>query len=180
MADITLINLNMLYVKFLDGSIVRQTHIPPGIVALLAALEKNGIGVDFRDYQLTDEQDLFATETFLDFINNSCKIIGISCMANLLPFVLHALPAVKKKFPDSIIVLGGVGSAGVEHDILDRFREVDIIHRGEGDVSAPLLMRALLDFTSLDAVPSISYRKNGSILHNPAASRPAACSSWPE
>ncbi len=171
MADITLINLNMLYVKFLDGSIVRQTHIPPGIVALVAALEKSGISVDFRDYQLVDKEDLFDAGTFLDFIDNPCRIIGISCMANLLPFVLHVLPAVKQKFPRSIIVLGGVGSAGVENEILKRFTEVDIIHRGEGDVSAPLLIRALLDHAPLDMVPSISYRKNGFVQHNPNTPR---------
>lgn len=161
----------MLYVKFLDGQIMRQNHIPPGIINLISAFENKGITVDFRDYQLVESEEIFNINSLLDFLDNPSRIIGLSCMANLLPFVLLAVPHIKKRFPDRTLILGGVGTAGVEQEILERFRDIDIIHRGEGDISAPMLIHAILQNKSLENIPSISYHTRNGIKHNDKAPR---------
>jgi len=50
--------------------------------------------------------------------------------------------------------------------VLRRFPWVDVIARGEGEVTGPELMQAL-NGGELAAVQGISYRKNGSVAHNP-------------
>jgi len=168
-ADLTLVNLNMLFMRY-GEQVERERHVPLGCLYLTAALERAGFTVDFRDYQLSDSDDPFDVEAFLSFVADPAPVIGLSCMANLLPFTLLAARAIKDRYPDRKIVLGGVGTKAVEDKILNRFPWIDVIARGEGEHTGPELMRAL-DGGDLSAVRGISYRKNGSIAHNPDRSR---------
>src|SRR5512144_1235107 len=106
-ADLTLINLNMLFMRY-GEQIERERHVPLGCLYLTRALEAAGFTVDFRDYQLCDSYDPFDLETFLAFVAHPAPVIGLSCMANLLPFTLLAAEALKARYPDRKIVLGGV------------------------------------------------------------------------
>jgi radical SAM superfamily enzyme YgiQ (UPF0313 family) len=164
-ADLTLVNLNMLFMRY-GEQIERERHVPLGCLYLTAALERAGFTVDFRDYQLNDFGDPFDVEAFLSFVADPAPVIGLSCMANLLPFTLLAAKALKERYPDRKIVLGGVGTKSVEDKVLNRFPWIDVIARGEGEQTGPELMRAL-DGGDLAVVQGISYRKDGSIAHNP-------------
>lgn len=179
MADITLINLNMLYIKFPDGRVSRQNHLALGPLYLVSALEAAGIEVDFRDYQMQEGDEIFSPEQLIAFLNNPAQIIGLSCMANLIPFVLYAIPFIKQAFPDRKIILGGVGTAFIEQAILMRIPEVDIIHRGEGEKNVPVLIDILKNNKSLSNAPGIFYRKNGNIAHNPPLKRIAELDNLP-
>lgn len=164
-ADLTLVNLNMLFMRY-GEQIERERHVPLGCLYLTRALEHAGFTVDFRDYQLGESDDPFEVETFLSFVRNPAPVIGLSCMANLLPFTLLAARALQDAYPDRKIVLGGVGTKAVEDKILRRFPWIDAIARGEGEETGPELMRAL-NGGHLAAVQGVSYRKNGAIVHNP-------------
>ena len=170
-ADLTLVNLNMLYVRYADGRTEREKHLPLGPLYLTAALENAGFTVDFRDYQTHACADPFRPETIAAFLADSARVLGVSCMANLLPFTLLALQDFKRAHPDTTVVLGGVGSKSVERLILERCPWLDVIARGEGEVSGPLLLRALKGRTPLDAVPGISFRRDGCYIETPRAPR---------
>ena len=165
MADITLVNLNMLYIRYGEQT-DRELHVPLGPLYLTRALEDAGFEVDFRDYQLCEAEDPFDMETFLEFLDEPAPVVGVSCMANLLPFTMLALKALRKKYPDRVLVLGGVGSKSVEDKILKRFDWIDIICRGEAEKTGPELLRALKIKSGLSKVKGISFRHNGSVLHN--------------
>jgi len=167
--DLTLINLNMLFMRY-GEEVEREPHVPLGCLYLTRALEQAGYTVDFRDYQVCDTEDPFDMASFLDFVSDPASVIGLSCMANLLPFTLLAAAALKERYPDRTIVLGGVGSKSVEDSILTRFPAIDVICRGEGELTGPELLRGLRDGV-LDPVAGISYRANGSIRHNPNRER---------
>jgi len=168
--DITLVNLNMLFMRY-GEDIERELHVPLGCLYLTRALENAGFDVDFRDYQLCPSDDPFSMDVFLDFLDNPADIIGLSCMANLLPFTLLAAESLKNKYPHKTIVLGGVGSKSVENKILTRFPWIDIICRGEGEITGPELIGALKNGKPLSSVKGISYRDNGAIHHNPDQKR---------
>jgi anaerobic magnesium-protoporphyrin IX monomethyl ester cyclase len=165
MADITLVNLNMLYIRYGEQT-DRELHVPLGPLYLTRALEDAGFEVDFRDYQLCEAEDPFDMETFLEFLEEPAPVVGLSCMANLLPFTMLALKALRKKYPDRVLVLGGVGSKSVEDKIMKRFDWIDIICRGEAEKTGPELLRALKKKSCLSKVKGISFRRNGSVLHN--------------
>ena len=168
-ADITLINLNLLYVRY-GETVDRERHVPLGCLYLTRALEEAGYTVDFRDYQCHETDDPFDLETFLGFARDPAPVIGLSCMANLLPFTILASRALKERYPDRTIVLGGVGATAVEEPILQRFSWIDVIVRGEGEVTTPALLRALAR-GDLAAVDGISYRVNGRVHHTPRRAR---------
>ena len=166
MADITLVNLNMLFMRY-GEEIERELHVPLGPLYLTRALEDAGFEVDFRDYQACPSDDPFDLGVFLDFVKDPAPVIGLSCMANLLPFSILAFEALRERYPDRTLVLGGVGSKSVEDAILSRFPSVDIICRGEAERTGPELLGALRDGRDLAAVAGISYRENGTVRHNP-------------
>jgi radical SAM superfamily enzyme YgiQ (UPF0313 family) len=97
--------------------------------------------------------------------------------ANLLPFTLQATAALRERFPDRTLILGGVGSKAVEDKILRRFPAVDIICRGEAEQTGPELLRALKsrkgrsDTAALRDIAGISYRDGNEIRHNPNRAR---------
>jgi len=141
-ADITLVNLNMLFMRY-GEEIERELHVPLGPLYLTRALEDAGFAVDFRDYQIVDSDEPFDMSVFLDFVKDPAPVIGLSCMANLLPFSILAIRALREKYPDRTLILGGVGSKAVEEKILNRFPWIDIICRGEGERTVPELMQEI-------------------------------------
>ncbi len=165
MADITLVNLNMLFIRYGEEA-ERELHVPLGPLYLTRALEDAGFEVDFRDYQVCGADDPFEMETFLDFLDDPAPVIGLSCMANLLPFSILALKALRKRFPDRKLVLGGVGAKAVEEQVLTRFPWIDVICRGEGELTGLALLRTLGNGGDLSDVEGISFRKDGEVCHN--------------
>lgn len=165
-ADLTLVNLNMLFMRY-GEEIERELHVPLGPLYLTRALEDAGFRVDFRDYQTFETDDPFDMDAFLSFLEDPAPIIGLSCMANLLPFSLEAMKALRQRYPDRRLVLGGVGSKSVEDKILKRFPWVDVIARGESELTGPELLGALRNAKDLSNIRGVSYRENGSIRHNP-------------
>jgi len=169
-ADITLVNLNMLFMRY-GEEIERELHVPLGPLYLTRALEDAGFAVDFRDYQIVDSDEPFDMSVFLDFVKDPAPVIGLSCMANLLPFSILAIRALREKYPDRTLILGGVGSKAVEEKILNRFPWIDIICRGEGERTVPELMQAILEHRDLSSVSGISFRFGSDIVHTPVRNR---------
>ncbi len=166
-ADITLVNMNLLYMN-VDGSIDSEVHPPLGLLYLTSVLERTGYTVDLVDYQLFAREnpavDLFDLDDFVACIGETADLVGFSCMANLLPFTILAAQRFKTRHPEKTILLGGVGPFGVERQVLENFPWIDIIFRGEAEVSLPQLLRTLAAGGGLDSVPGIFYRPaNGSI-----------------
>lgn len=170
-ADITLANFNMLFLRHAGGRTERERHLPLGPLYLTAALERAGFRVDFRDYQLHECADPFDPATVAAFLDGSARVLGVSCMANLLPFTLLALADFRRARPDATIVLGGVGAASVEREVLETCPWVDVVARGEGEIVGPRLLAALLDGTPLERVPGVSFRRGGRYVATPRPPR---------
>jgi radical SAM superfamily enzyme YgiQ (UPF0313 family) len=169
-ADLTLVNLNMLFMRY-GEEVERELHVPLGPLYLTRALEDAGFTVDFRDYQCVDSDTPFDMDVFLDFLRNPAPVIGLSCMANLLPFTLLAFRALREAYPDRKLVLGGVGSKAVEEKILNRFPWIDVICRSEAEHTGPKLLRVLRDGGDLASVDGISFLAGDRVVHTPDRKR---------
>ncbi|MDX9719293.1 MAG: radical SAM protein [Myxococcota bacterium] len=169
-ADITLVNLNMLLIRYVDA-MEREPHVTLGPLYLTAVLEEAGFRVDFRDYQMCNHEEPFYPESLVEFCADPAPVIGLSCMANLLPFTVLAAEALAKAYPDCTLVLGGVGPKSVEDKLLERFPWIDIVAHGEGERSIVALMKALRSGAALDEVPGIFFRQEGQFRCNPPAAR---------
>jgi radical SAM superfamily enzyme YgiQ (UPF0313 family) len=171
MDDITLVNMNMLYVRYYD-QVEREYHVPLGSLYLTRVMEDAGLKVDFRDYQMNAYDDPFCAESICDFLNGSANLVGVSVMANLLPFAIFALKELKARNPDKFVVLGGVGPASVERTILERFPWIDAVATGEGERMIVPLVAAHHRGTGYADVANLFWRgPDGGIVENAKAER---------
>jgi radical SAM superfamily enzyme YgiQ (UPF0313 family) len=170
MADITLVNLNMLYLRHMD-SVERELHVPLGPLYLTAVLERAGLEVDFRDYQRHQSDDLFSRQAIAEFCRDPAPVIGLSCMANLLPFTVVAAEELRHRYPDRLIVLGGVGAKSVELEVLRAFPWIDAIAHGECESTIVELVRAHRAGRSLEGIPGLALQNGGHPILSPPAER---------
>lgn len=166
MYDITIVNLNMLYIRYFD-TIDKELHVPLGPLYITSALEKAGFSVDFRDYQLADPEDPFDSKAMADFLSNPAPVLGVSSMTNLLPFTILAMKEFKERYPDVTVVLGGVGTKAIEKMLMEEFPWIDIIVRGEGEITSVELLRCLTSGGDLRKVPGITFRAGEEVIENP-------------
>jgi anaerobic magnesium-protoporphyrin IX monomethyl ester cyclase len=88
------------------------------------------------------------------------NLIGITCMTNTFGIVLKICKIAKRNSIPTI--LGGFHPTLVP-DIIDEFDCIDMICRGEGDIT----FRELLENKPKDQILGLSYKENGTIFHNP-------------
>lgn len=97
-------------------------------------------------------------------------LVGHSGSTSVHPTVCQLTAQIKRALPASTIIYGGVFPSYHWHDILRDTPSIDIIVRGEGEVTAPALIHALATTTPLETIPGIAFRQN----HLPYATPPAA------
>ncbi|MEI7598293.1 MAG: magnesium-protoporphyrin IX monomethyl ester anaerobic oxidative cyclase [Aestuariivirga sp.] len=97
-------------------------------------------------------------------------LIGHSGSTSAHPVVLEICAAVRAAWPDVTIAYGGVHPTYHWQSILREAPQIDIIVRGEGEVTAPALMAALAAGRPLVTVPGLAFRWAG----EPFATKPAA------
>jgi len=144
---------------------VSKPYIPIGPLIVLKELRKNGFEVEFKDYQLTKYNNID-----YQFVSENLKalesdIICIGVFANSLPIVLKAVNLFKKTKPKSKIILAGAGVSDVPDRIFE-ISDIDIIIRGEGEITTPELIKCLKKGKKLDQVRGITYRDGDNIIHN--------------
>lgn len=146
--------------------------IPPyGLLCLAAVLEQEGYSVDLRDYQIHECEDPWETKFFLKFLKNSSDLIGVTTYSFNLPFILKAFQQLKKEHPEKRIILGGIGVTGVAVDLIRAFPSVDIIVRGEGEITLLKLLSALEKETTLKDIRGLTYRNGKKIQVTPERER---------
>jgi radical SAM superfamily enzyme YgiQ (UPF0313 family) len=166
--------MNLLYLN-MRGQVDFEIHPPLGLLYLTSVLEQAGYVVDLIDHQTfhleRPEEDPFNLEGVVGSFGEVAEVVGLSCMANLLPFSLLVAELLKELYPQKTIVLGGVGPFGVEELILERFGWVDVVVRGEAEVTALELLEVLGNREPLDCVRGVSYRSNGTLFRTPDRTR---------
>ncbi len=135
MKAVTLVN----FVPRLEG----ETSVPLGPLYIAAVLEKVGCCVDFRDYQTASYINPLNLESMIDFFAECEDTIGISCLFNVIPFLLPALKKIKAEHPEKTIILGGPGPSSTAEKLVERFPFIDVVVKGEGELTAVDLAKGL-------------------------------------
>jgi radical SAM superfamily enzyme YgiQ (UPF0313 family) len=139
-----------------------------GLLAIADLCEQEGISVKIINYPLEQVLDPnFSLEKFLR--NLDFKVCGIA-----LHWALHSYGAieiakiVKRVKPNVKVVLGGYSATYFCEQIMNHFKDVDGVIRGEGEVPFVEYVKRITKGQSLDSVQNLSYRTNSdSVKHNP-------------
>ena len=97
-------------------------------------------------------------------------LIGISSLFSAYSdMAMSTAAAVRKACPDACIVLGGHHPTALPEAVMDH-PSVDLVLRGDGEMTMPLLARALKEGTDLGAVPGLVRRlPDGGLVIKPPA-----------
>jgi len=137
--------------------------VPIGIGCLVAFLERENIKARFIDEQVEDN----VLDAISEYVKDMQKpyIFGFSVLTAAFKRAILLSKELKDKYPDSVIVFGGIHPTALPDEVL-AYKHIDAVIRGEGEnalVEFYNCVKDNKDFTSLD---NLSYRNNGVIMHN--------------
>ncbi len=142
-------------------------RLPLSILSLGAELEGR------YPYEIVDGNFESDAETVLAqrMEASDARYLAITVMPG--PQLGQAIPlteSFRRRFPDLVIVWGGYFPS-LHTDVVLESGLVDYVIRGPGATSFRKLIDALEAGDSLEAVPGLSYRSGGTLVHNPGLGR---------
>ena len=93
-------------------------------------------------------------------------IYGITAVTYTRFEAIDAARRLKQSHPDSTVIAGGVHFSSCAEDALAAVSDIDIVVRGEGEVTLCELVKALEEKGDLSRVNGITYRDQGRIVSN--------------
>ena len=140
--------------------------VPMGIGYLLGVAEREGIDINFIDEQV--QENIFETISAYTKKMTPPYIFGFSVLTAAYKRSIFVSQKLKELYPDSIICFGGVHPTAMPESVLS-FKHIDLVIRGEGEQILPELYRCLKDKKDFTHLESLSYRRNGLVVHNKSA-----------
>lgn len=93
------------------------------------------------------------------------EIVGLTAFTPTFYDVLQIVKIVKKNIPDCYVCLGGSHVTAYPNETMTH-QELDFLVHGEGEIIFVNLLDALEKRRDISAIEGISFRKNGSVIHN--------------
>lgn len=153
-------------VEILDGLATSKSRIID-MPAEMVFLKKKYVGPDISPFALFHHFRHFgySYEHIGNIAKNSnASLIGISSLFTPYWFeVLKTAEEIRRRVPNCQIVLGGHHPTENPASVMES-ENIDFILRGEGEVSMPLLFKALQGQYPLEKVPGLVYRKEDGVL----------------
>jgi len=151
----------------LEGAYHHPLFPPIGLSYLAAVLEQNDYEVKvidcpacgFTHENLKTELSSFAPD-----------LIGIASMTATIPSALQSARIAKEACPNSKVIMGGPHATFADSQILTEENAVDIVVRGEGELTLLEIAQNAADPKSLPKTQGITFRSNGQIVKT--ANRP--------
>ena len=94
-------------------------------------------------------------------------LVGATAMTPYFYDAVRAMELAKSVNPNVVTVLGGPHVTFLAEETLRQQPAVDVIVRGEGDLTLVNLIRALEAGAELDTVPGLAFRRDGEIMQTP-------------
>ncbi|MBI4697525.1 MAG: B12-binding domain-containing radical SAM protein [Nitrospirae bacterium] len=146
------------YVK--ESSAAMGFFPPIGLEYVAASLIDHVGNVTVMD--LRQEKDYHDIRSLTSFIHN--KKIDLICVSINWNFFFKEVCGLINSLPDSItLVAGGQQATESVEELFQKCPNIDIIVRGEGEETIQEVAKGM----DLQAILGISYKNNGSVIHNP-------------
>jgi radical SAM superfamily enzyme YgiQ (UPF0313 family) len=138
----------------------RYPQPPIGLALIAAILRKAGYPVKILDANALQ----LKLEVIAEMVSGA-DVVGITAMTPTIGTALSIARHLKQKSPHLKIVMGGPHVTLLPEETLASSPDVDVIVRGEGDVTAIELLQAIENNRPLNSVAGISYRLDDKIVH---------------
>ncbi|NQU18388.1 MAG: radical SAM protein [Candidatus Saganbacteria bacterium] len=151
-----------------------QSKIPMlkiGILSLASFIKKHGHTPILLDLSLSLKTGLnqksFIEEASKRILGQKPGIIGFSTMCDSLPSAILVAKQCKKTAPHIPIIFGGVDVSFEDKKIIELFKDIDIIVRGEGEITLLEILSSTEEKRPLKNILGITYRNKNNIIANP-------------
>jgi anaerobic magnesium-protoporphyrin IX monomethyl ester cyclase len=152
-----------------DFWFVMGEYLPPpfGIIQLAAYLEREVKDAEIEVVDCTTQNINWRglEHKILEFYPN---LVASSAFATCNTYlVVRTLEIAKKANPEILTVTGGQHFTATAQESLERYPEIDVIVRGEGELSLTELVKCEAKKSSFPRIKGISYREKNEIFHSP-------------
>jgi radical SAM superfamily enzyme YgiQ (UPF0313 family) len=146
-----------------------------GILSLAAVLECRGdhcqivnLNRFFLEY-INSSGDFgeFAAAAADLIVQTGGDVYGFGSICSSYPLTIRIAEAVKSRRPASAILFGGPQASVVDVHSLAAFPFIDLVLRGEAELTLPSLLEEVAGARRLESVPGLTWRDNGQIRRNP-------------
>ena len=169
-----MINVSLVFPPFYLASLY---NLPPlGLVNLATVARDAGCRVTIHDFALDIRRERLAMDSGIyaqcaDMIlSEDPRVVAFSAQCTTYPGVIRIAEYLKNRNRDLTVVIGGHNACFVDRETLQTFPWVDVVVRGEGEITFRELMTAVADRSDLSTVSGITYRQGGRVIRN--AERP--------
>lgn len=139
--------------------------LPLGLLYIGGALKRAGY-----DVALYDAMTKFHTldEVRATIRREQPEAVMVSCITATVMDGIEVCRITRQEVPEALTVLGNTHPTFMYRDILDNYPEVDVIVRGEGEITTVELMDAWKAKADLHRVNGLAFRENGGIVTTPS------------
>ena len=135
-----------------------------GLSYIAAYLEKNGVGAEILD---ANAEFLTVQETAERILHSPAKYIGFTSVTATIPLIYEISSLVKAKNSNKFIFAGGPHVTFMAKETLEACSSLDLVVRGEGELTALELIEHLEAKRNLGGVRGITFREGKEIIENP-------------
>lgn len=151
--------------------------VPIGAGYLLAYAQQQNIKVKFIDEQIEDDAVALAVGYVKDLPRP--YIFAFSVLTASFKSAILVSQELKKRFPDSVIVFGGIHPTALPEETLS-YAHIDAVIRGEGERELVEFYKCVKENRDFTQVEGLSYRQGENIIHNRISQDPVNLDSLPD
>lgn len=150
------------------GKLLGDSPLEPhgGVLSLCSVLKERGWEVDFLDFHFLDHflrEEESRPVRFQDVAEVlqrvKARVFAITCMTVQEEWVRQIATFLKELDPTAAVVVGGTHPTFMARRLLDECPSIDVVVRGEGEVTLPELVRKLQRGEALETVLGITFRE---------------------
>jgi anaerobic magnesium-protoporphyrin IX monomethyl ester cyclase len=133
-----------------------------GLAFIAATLEQQGHAVKILDIAIEGESPKRISSIMRE---SAPDIVGIATLTPTYFGVQRLAAMVKELFPRCPVVVGGTHVSALTEEVMKE-PNIDFAIKGEGELSMAELVKAIEEGKGFSGIKGVSYKQDGSIVHN--------------
>lgn len=162
--------------QYPEGRLRMQDFVPVGLLCLASAVQQADLGVDIRVVELNGLINAGVIQNDARFYERIAEVVlaagddlvGLMTDADSLHHTLVIAEELKRRSPETMVTLGGPGASALGVRLLRHFPCVDLIVKGEAELTFVELLVQLSRGQKLDGVRGIVFRGTDGVIETPA------------
>lgn len=116
------------------------------------------------EYEHVSTEDIWKDEQFRNYGKPDIVALSTTYIWNERDFAI-AIDWISKHFMDSYVVLGGQYSNIKYKYLMNKYKRIDFVIRGDGELALPMLIKTIEKREDITKVPNIVFRKRDDTLY---------------